>query len=152
MPEAKSRFLDKILEPKCDDTKAFTSERQLTAQSFNLHVERRDGRRSEGFAWSHYLGYQWKDEGDRERLVIVFGERAVEIEGHNLNVLVAEIREGQLNSIREMATAQAELKRANAEHEPIISSVRLYPDFEEIFRNIKGDDDDKNRNARRMQR
>ena len=87
-----------------DDEKSFTSERQHTAQAFNLHVERRDGRRAEGFAWSHYAGYQWTDEGNHERLVVVFGMRAVEIEGQNLGVLVGEIREGQLNSIRELAS------------------------------------------------
>ena len=46
-----------------EDAKSFTSERQHTAQAFNLHVERRDGRRAEGFAWSHYVGYEWTDEG-----------------------------------------------------------------------------------------
>ena len=74
------------------DEKSFTAERQPTAQAFNLHVERRDGRRTEGFAWSHYVGYQWTDEGSHERLVLVFGMRAVEIDGHNLGVLVAKIR------------------------------------------------------------
>jgi hypothetical protein len=152
MPEAKSRFVERILEGKGDDGKAFTSERQLTAQAFNLHVERRDGRRCEGFAWSHYNGYQWTDEGDKERLVVMFGERAIEIEGHNLSVLVGEIREGQLNSIRELSTAQATLKQANAEKEPIITGIKSYPDFADVLRDIKGEDDDKNRHARRFER
>src|ERR1035437_8058200 len=76
MPEAKSKFLDKILDGKgagAEDAKSYTSERQHTAQAFNLHVERRDGRRAEGFAWSHYAGYEWTDEGSHERLVVVFG-------------------------------------------------------------------------------
>src|ERR1700692_3559287 len=71
MPEPKSRFIDKILDGKgsgADEARSFTSERQHTAQAFNLHVERRDGRHSEGFAWSHYAGYQWTDEGDHEKL------------------------------------------------------------------------------------
>src|ERR1700677_3667140 len=107
MPDQKSRFLGKILDAKGagpDEQASFTSERQHTAQAFNLHVERKDGRRTEGFAWSHYAGYQWSDDGGNERLVVLFGNRAVEIEGHNLGVLVAEIREGQLNSIRELAS------------------------------------------------
>ena len=140
MPETKSRFVERILEAKADDAKAFTSERQLTAQAFNLHVERRDGRHSEGFPWSHYNGYQWADEGERERLVVLFGTRAIEIEGHNLGALVAEIREGQLNGIKELTTAQATLKQANAEKEPIINSVKMFPDFEEILKEIKGDE------------
>jgi hypothetical protein len=154
MPETKSRFLNRILDDKADDPKAFTSERQQTAQAFNLHVERRDGRRSEGFAWSHYSGYRWTDEGERERLVVLFADRAVEIEGHNLGVLVAEIREGQLNSIRELATAQALLQEANASSDPVISGVKTYPDFDELFKEIKGKGEDGNEtgHARRFKR
>ena len=154
MPEQKSRFLDKILDAKgtgADEKASFTSERQLTAQAFNLHVERRDGRRAEGFAWSHYAGYQWTDEGETERLVVIFGERAVEIKGHNLGVLVGEIREGQLNSIRELASGQATLlERGNPDNQPIISDVKSYPDFDEILRDLKGENDDKHRHAKRI--
>jgi len=156
MPEHKSKFLDKILEGKgadADAAKTFTSERQHTAQSFNLHVERRDGRRSEGFAWSHYVGYQWTDEGDHERLVVVFGMRAVEIEGWNLGVLVNEIREGQLNSIRELASGQAKLlQQGNPDNQPIITSVRSYPDFEDILKGIKGEEDHERGFARKVSR
>ena len=70
----------------------------------------------------------------------MFTGRAVEIEGHNLGVLVNEIREGQLNSIRELASAQAELMRVNADSEPVIISVKTYPDFEELMKELKGDD------------
>src|ERR1035437_3992625 len=143
MPEAKDKFLDKILDGKSagpEEAKSYTSERQHTAQAFNLHVERRDGRRAEGFAWSHYAGYEWTDEGSHERLVMVFGMRAVEIEGHNLGVLVAEIREGQLNSIRELASGQAQLlEQGNPDNQPIITSVKSYPDFEEVLKEIKGE-------------
>src|ERR1017187_9709538 len=110
MPETKSRFLNKILETKDaepDAAKSYTSERQHSAQAFNLHVERRDGRQAEGFGWSHYVGYRWTDEGSHGRLVVVFGMRAVEIDGHNLGVLVNEIRDGQLNSVRELASRNA---------------------------------------------
>ena len=144
MPEEKSQFLRKLLNENSDRSEdwqqPFTSERQHTAQAFNLHVERRDGRHSEGFSWSHYAGYRWTDEGEQERLVVLFGGRAVEIEGHNLGVLVSEIREGQLNSIRELATAQATLKRETADTGPVISSVKTHPDFEELLKEIKGDD------------
>src|SRR5271165_2500478 len=112
MPDTKSRFLNRILESSeagAEGEPSFTKERQHTAQAFNLHVERRDGRHAEGFAWSHYTGYDWRDEGDRERLVLLFGERAVEIEGHNLAILVGEIREGQLNGIKELVSRQATL-------------------------------------------
>jgi hypothetical protein len=144
MPEAKSRFVEKILDGKNagDETKAFTSERQLTAQAFNLHVEKRDGRHSEGFAWSHYTGYCWADSGDVEKLIVLFGDRAVEIEGHNLSELVGQIRQGQLNGIKEMPSAQVALKKQNGDAEAVISSVTIYPDLEEMIRELKGDDHD----------
>src|SRR5271165_421632 len=132
MPEAKSKFLDRILDANGagpEDEKSFTSERQHAAQAFNLHVERRDGRRAEGFAWSHYVGYQWTDEGDRERLIVIFGARAIEIEGHRLDILMSEIREGQLNGIRELVSRQATLlERDNPDEQAVIMSVKSYPD------------------------
>jgi hypothetical protein len=142
MHETKSRTLQKILDQNTPaDEKSFTSERQHTAQAFNLHVERKDGRRSEGFAWSHYAGYQWSDEGEKERLIVIFGMRAVEIEGHNLGVLVTEIRDGQLNSIRELASGQAQLlQQGNPDNQPVITGVKTFPDFEDILREIKGEE------------
>jgi hypothetical protein len=157
MPETKSRFLNKILETRDaepDAPKSYTSERQHAAQAFNLHVERRDGRRSEGFAWSHYAGYQWTDEDSHERLVVVFGMRALEIEGHNLGVLVSEIRDGQLNSLRELASGKAMLlEQANPDNDPVITSVKSYPDFEAILKGIKGEPDEHEaRHTRRLER
>ena len=156
MPEIKSRFLDKILDSDnggAKDSPSFTKERQHTAQAFNLHVERRDGRQAEGFVWSHYVGYQWTDEGNRERLIVVFGARAIEIEGHNLGILTSQIREGQLNGIRELVSRQATLlEHDNPDDQPVIMSVRSYPDFEEILKEIKGkgEEDDNRPHVRRV--
>jgi len=156
MPEPQSRFLKQIIRPTQgvdDEPKAFTSERQHTAQAFTLHVEWKDGRHTEGFAWAHYSGYQWLDIGDHEKLLLIFGPRALEIEGHNLGVLVTEIRDGQLNSIREMPTVQQKLLgQSNEGNQPIISAVRAYPDIDEILKQIKGDDDVQDRFTRRIER
>ena len=156
MPEPQSRFLKEIIRPSealSGEPKAYTSERQHTAQAFTLHVEWKDGRHTEGFAWAHYSGYRWLDIGECEKLLLIFGPRALEIEGHNLGVLVTEIRDGQLNSIREIPTAQQKLLgQSNEENQPIISAVRAYPDIEEILKQIKGDSDDQNGFARRLER
>jgi len=78
---------------------------------------------------------------------------AVEIEGHNLGVLVAEIREGQLNSIRELASGQAQLlQQGNPDNQPVIESVKSYPDFEEVLKQLKGEDEHENRHTRRFER
>lgn len=151
-------FAEKLLRKAADrspedDGRSFTSERQHTAQAFNLHVERKDGRRTEGFAWSHYMGYQWTDMGSQERLVVIFGTRAVEIEGHNLGGLVNEIREGQLNGIRELASGQAQLlEQGNPDNQPIIKSVRSYPDFEEVLKELKGEEEHETGHAGRVRR
>jgi hypothetical protein len=162
MSETKERSFQDLLNtttrrsaPRWDDRpeKSFTSERQHTAQAFNLHVERRDGRRSEGFAWSHYAGYEWTDLGDRERLVVVFGMRAIEIEGHNLGALIEQIREGKLNSVRELASARAALlEQANPDNQPVILSVKSYPDFDDILKAIKGEEEHETGHAGRVRR
>ena len=157
MPEGKSKFLERILDKDAAgaaEHPSFTSERQLTAQAFNLHIERKDGRRSEGFAWSHYVGYRWTDDGEKERLIVLFGMRAIEIEGHHLGLLVREIREGQLNSVRELTSAQCTLLSNNASGmEPVIERVTSYPDFEELFKEIKkGEEGDDTGFARKTRR
>lgn len=82
---------------------------------------------------------------------MLFGERAVEIEGHNLGILIAEIREGQLNGIKELVSRQVTLfESANPENQPVIASVRSYPDFEEILSEIKGEDHDKRGHTKRV--
>jgi hypothetical protein len=140
MPETKSRFLNKILEsqsPEPDD-KGYTSERQHTAQSLTLHVDYRDGLSGEGTAWSHLGRYKWRDQGSHESLRIIFGPMcAMEIIGHNLGVLVGEIREGQLNGIKEMISGQSALAIHEGSKEPVITGVSAYPDFDTLFEEIK---------------
>ena len=150
----RSKVLDDILQPRQDEKTPFGKERQHTAQAFTLHVEWKDGRHTEGFAWAHYTGYQWLDDSASEKLVLIFGPRALEIEGHNLGVLVEEIREGKLNRVRETSSSKSILLKHSGEpDEPIISAIHSYPKIEEILKEIKGeDDDDKGRHARRLQR
>jgi len=147
MSDRESHFLQRLLDYKGgelpEDRQSFTSERQQTAQAFTLHVEWRDGRRAEGFAWLHYSAYRWTEEGEQEKLVLMFGARGIEILGLNLRVLLAHIREGQLNSIRELPTSVREqLKQANPDNLPIIAGIRTFPDFDEILKQIKGGEQD----------
>jgi hypothetical protein len=153
MPEARSRVVHKILEQTGEAARSYTKERQLSAQSFTLHVERGDGKSAEGFSWSHYVGHHWTRDEGRERLVMLFGQRAVEVEGRNLGALVESLREGQLSGIRELPGSKvALLRQANPDDEPIIESVRCYPEFDEILKEIKGENDDKARFTRRIER
>jgi len=151
-----SKYLRRILEQQGDHTEDHepmpsTAERQLTAQALNLLVEWLDGRRSELFPWAQYGGCRWTDDSEHETLVLLFGIRAVEITGLNLKVLIPHIREGQLNGIRELPSGiRKQLEQMNPENLAIIASIRVYPDFAEVLKEIKGDSDEQHlRHARR---
>jgi hypothetical protein len=141
MAETKSKFLRDLIDKgneSVEAAKSFTSERQQTAQALALHVDYRDGRSNEGVGWSHFGRYQWRDLGNHESLRIIFGPMcAMEITGHNLGALVREIRDGQLNGIKEMVTGQAKLAVHEGHEEPVISGVTAYPDFDAVFESIK---------------
>lgn len=134
----KPRALERIL-GRDEDTKSFASERQLTAQAFALHLDFKDGRESENVSWSHFRRARWRDDGDIERLFVLFAEDILVIEGFNLKPLEDEVRECKLNRISEMSPQEAALKRASGATEPIISTISLYPDLEEILMEIKGE-------------
>jgi hypothetical protein len=152
-----SKHLRRIMEERGDhledheEQPSSASEWQSAGQAFNLHIEHLDGRRMEGFAWAHYAGYEWTDDGDHETLALLFGPRAIEIVGLDLRVLVEDIRRGQLNTIRELPTSKRkELEEFNPDKQAIIASIKAYPDFKEILKEIKGEQDEhQTRHARR---
>jgi hypothetical protein len=152
-----SKFLRRILEmqgdlPEDHEPMPSTAERQLTAQASTLLVEWLDGRRVEGFPWSQYGGCRWTDDGEHETLVILFGTRGfLEITGLNLRVLLPYIREVQLTGVRELPSSQRkQLEQMNPENLAIIARIRAYPDFEEVLKEIKGEQDEQpTRHARR---
>ncbi len=122
-------------------------------QAFSLRVDFRNGRRKRGTAWSHYSDYQWNDLGDREVLEVIFGDRMLTIEGHNLGVLYRLIDKGKLESFVEELSARILQNRANPpEDEALVTSVQFYPDFEELKKQIKGEADDQTRFTRRLER
>jgi hypothetical protein len=128
-----------------------TRERQITAQALNLRVDWIDGRRSEGFSWQRYAGFEWEDFGDEERLTIHFDPRFVEICGKNLSVLIEDIAEGRLSKVRELPGAQRkQFEQLNPDDEPIIRAINVFPKFSALLEEIKGEHDEHHtRNARR---
>jgi hypothetical protein len=152
-----SKYLRRILEEQGDhvedhDAAPSTAEWQLNAQASTLLVEWLDGRRVEGFPWSYYGGCRWTDDGDHETLVILFGQRgALEITGLNLRVLLPHVRGLQLNGVRELPSSQRkQLEQMNPENHAIIASIKTFPDFDEVLKEIKGEQDEQpTRHARR---
>jgi hypothetical protein len=111
-------------------------------QAFSLRADFKDGRKKRGTAWSHFSDYEWTDEGDRERLIVIFGTRILTIEGFNLLALVREIDEGKLKTFEELASAEARELQFNPDEEAVVVSVDVFPKFEDIVREIKGEDDE----------
>src|ERR1700674_1776793 len=102
MPEQK-HFLKNILRDDASESGKKGRRRHTSAgaggQAFTLRIDYKDGRKKRGTACSHFSDYEWTDEGEKEKLVILFGTRVVTIEGYNLLVLVREIDEGKLKSV-----------------------------------------------------
>lgn len=125
--------------PANDD--ASDRERQLGAQAFTLRVKYSDNRRIEGFPWAHYTGYQWSDDADaKERLTLMFGARAIVIEGYRLRNLLREIDDGRRRHLVELGETEARLAAQKPEeNDAVIASVKSFPDFEEMLKEIKGE-------------
>jgi hypothetical protein len=152
MPETKQKsFAETLLKntargiPDEDTEKLAIKERQHAAQAFGLRVKFKDGRHTQGFAWSHFAGYEWRDDGEHETITLLFGPRALTIEGFNLSVLIRSIDEGQLKGIKELNSAQVEtMRHSNPDDEPIIVRVVSDPPFKDIVKEIRGEDEHDN--------
>lgn len=154
--DVKPRYARKILGEDIADAserKSSTSEWQHTAQALSLHMDFRDGRSSEGVSWAHYVRYRWADDRDHETLKILFGPMCgVEITGIGLQDLVEEIRHGKLNGIAELVQPEGRLLPHMGGQEPIIFGIKAYPDFDELFEQIKAVEEEKEHEAGHVKR
>ena len=99
---------------------------------------------------SGYSDYEWTDEGEMEQLVLLFGMRAIPVEGELLGNVVALFREGRLIQIQEMTHREVQqLREHNPESKPIITRVTVLPDMQVILSAIRGEEDE-TRNVRRV--
>jgi len=159
MPEAETQrrdFMSDILNrggsPEDKGGKGHTSA-GAGEQAFLLRADFKDGRRKRGVGWSHFSDYEWEDLGEHEKLTVLFGDRIVTIIGHNLEVLCRLIDKGKLEAFEERITAElTQLRNNPPRDEALVKSVEIYPEFGQLIAAIKGEDDDKGRHARRVQR
>jgi hypothetical protein len=145
MPDAKLKsFAETFLKDAHKEVDDVDKERQHGITAFTLRVKYRNGRRIEAFAWSHYAGYQWAALADgQERLTLMFGTRAVIVEGQGLQNLLREINEGRRRTITEMTEPEARLVLAEGEGDKaVVSRITVKPDFEEIVKEIAGEEHD----------
>jgi hypothetical protein len=118
--------------------RAFVTEREGAAQAFCVSVRSADGRDVDGFAMSLYLRHKWVDRGARlERLVLMFSNGAICIEGHHLQRGLDALEEGKLKRIQAQDGNEiAAIRGHNADtrkpedKEPIVTRVIISPRFD----------------------
>jgi len=152
MPEARSKFLEKIIP---EASKA--GRRRYTTcgpgeQAFSLRTDYKTGRKKRSIAWSHFSDYEWEDLGDRERLTVIFGDRILTIEGYKLDVLIREIDAGKLKTFEELTTPEVQTLLNDPDEDAVVTSVDIYPSVAEIVREIKGENDDHGKHTRSLNR
>lgn len=154
MPEARSKsYAEELLNggskapPKNPGDGGPT--RQVNA--FGLTVKYKDGRKEEGFSWADYRGHEWRDEDGKECIETIFGPRVLSVKGFNLSGVLWDIEHGECRVIVELTSRRVtELCHNNPENLAIVESVQVSPSFQEIIREIKGDDDDNQRYVKRV--
>ena len=145
MPE--TSFVQKFIsqaphtEPESEWRRAFTVERDGSAQPFCISVRSQDGRSADGFTMSIYLRHRWLDGGGRlERLVLLFNGSAIYIEGQHLQRGLDALEEGKLKRIQEQNSNEiALIKSRNADmrkpedKEPFVSRVVITPSLQSVL-------------------
>jgi hypothetical protein len=125
--------------------RAFLVEREGAAQSFCVSVRFKDGRDVEGFAISLYVRHWWVDRSSKlERLVWLFSNGGIYVEGQHLQRGLDALEEGKLKRIQEQDSSEIALIRSrNAdvrkqeEKEPIVSRVVTSPTFKSVLEHDK---------------
>lgn len=144
MPDS---FVQKLInhvpheEPHTEWRRAFLMEREGGTQSHCVSVRSRDGREADGFSISLYLRHKWIDRSARlERLVWIFSNGGIYIEGQHLQRGLDALEEGKLKRIQEHSSNEiALIKSRNAgvrnpeDKEPIVSRVVISPSFDSLL-------------------
>jgi hypothetical protein len=147
MPEAS--YVQKLMNrPQKDEAhpewrQAFVLEREGAAQAFSVSVRLKDGRNADGFPVSLYLRHRWIDHGSKaERLIWLFSNGAIYVEGRHLKRGLDALEEGKLKRIQEQDTNEiALIESHNAgilereKKEPVVSKVIESPSFEAVLEN-----------------
>lgn len=138
-----SKFISQAphTEPESDWRKAFTVERDGSAQPFCISVRLQNGRGAVGIAMSLYLRHWWLDDGGRtEKLILLFSGGAIYLEGRHLQRGVDALEEGKLKRIQEQSKNEISLiKGRNADlrkpedKEPFVARVVVMPSLQQAL-------------------
>ncbi len=165
MAEAKRWAAEMILDKTArvastpeDVPEGFVKERQASGQAGLLCLRFRGGRDEETVPWSLFARAKWHDDGNAERLSLLFSNCLVTVEGEHLRSIRLAHEEGQLKSLEEHNERDVELLRSeNADvrpdhKKPIIRSIRVEPSFEQTVSAMKGQDAHETRFTRKLER
>jgi hypothetical protein len=109
------------------------------ANTFSLSLRAKDGRSLDGFSMSLYKRHRWLDGGGRmERLVLIFSEGGVLVEGyHFMRDVEALLEEGKLKRIQEHNSSEiAAIRHYNlthAEKQAVVVRIVVSPSIETVL-------------------
>lgn len=144
MRDTATSFVRKVVGSPLDEPaaepqwrRAFTVEREGASQALCITVRSADGREADGFPMSLYVRHKWLDRGRLERLVLMFSNGAVCIEGQHLQRGLDALEEGKLKRIQAQDGNEiAAIKGHNADtrkpedKEPVVTRVIVAPRFD----------------------
>jgi hypothetical protein len=86
-----------------------------------------------------YGGHEWTDDGDRESLTALFGERALIVRGYRRGELDRDMSLGKRAGIRQHTSKQVEAMLQEDGNEAIIAEIEAFPSFGELVTALKGE-------------
>jgi hypothetical protein len=121
--------------------RGFLTEREGSAQSFSISMRRQDGREGGGFSTGIYLRHHWIDSGPQlERLLLMFSEGGIYVEGQHLQRGLDALEEGKLRRIQVHDSSEVALIKAHnaqtrkaEEKEPLVLRVVISPSVESVL-------------------
>ena len=121
--------------------RAFLAEREGSAQAFCVSVRPADGREADGLPMGTYRRHKWLDRSaQREKLVLMFMDGSIYVEGQHLQRGLDALEEGKLKRIQvQDANEIAAIKSRNADvreaekKEPFVSRAFVSPSFDALL-------------------
>ncbi len=121
--------------------RAFWIENAGGGNPFSVSIRYSDGRSAEGFSPGLYLRHQWLDRGGKtERLVWIFNNGGIYLEGHYLQRGLDALEEGKLKRITEHGESEIALINSHnrdvgkwQDKESIVLRVVVSPSFESVL-------------------
>ncbi len=143
MAEPQKLFAESLMQDQRDASKR---EIQHTGRSYVLRVLQADGRSAEGFSWSWFSFFEWRQDSREEILTLVFTSRILTITGRHLKGLMDDINDEKCKEIQVLSKTEIaaceEHNRGGKDLKRIVCSAESHPTFDQLLDHLKGEPDE----------